>query len=359
MVSRLRASWPRQLRRLVQLLVLVFVLFVFVVPQIGGARQALTVVTGINPLLVLAGIGLYAGALVAYARLTRLLLPVEHRPSHTIVFGAVLASTGVNHVVPGGAATTAAVNYRLLGGAGVPPAELSFALGAQSVGSAIVLNLILWVALVVSIPISGFHGPYVAAAVAGLLLMLLAALIVLGLTRGQERAGRIARWFARWIPGLEPDELVRGLRIVSEELVILGRDRRRLWQAVGLAAANWMLDAAALWVFLWAFGDRADPVGVLIAFGFANVLAAMPITPGGLGVVEAVLIPTIVGFGTPRAVAAVGVVGYRLVNFWAPIPAGGVAYVLVQRSNRAAARKSYPEMVEELLALDDRSAPPG
>jgi len=47
-------------------------------------------------------------------------------------------------------------------------------------------------------------------------------------------------------------------------------------------------------------------VGLLVAFGLANVLAAIPITPGGLGVVEAVLTSTLVGFGTPSAVAILG-----------------------------------------------------
>ena len=60
-------------------------------------------------------------------------------------------------------------------------------------------------------------------------------------------------------------------------------------------------------------------------------MAAVPITPGGLGVIEAVLIPTLVAFGAPAAVAAVGVVAYRLVNFWLPIPVGFVAYAILDR----------------------------
>jgi uncharacterized membrane protein YbhN (UPF0104 family) len=57
------------------------------------------------------------------------------------------------------------------------------------------------------------------------------------------------------------------------------------------------------------------------------VAAIIPISPGGLGVIEAVLIPSLVGFGTPRAVAVLAVVSWRLFNFWAPIPAAGVSYL--------------------------------
>jgi uncharacterized membrane protein YbhN (UPF0104 family) len=93
------------------------------------------------------------------------------------------------------------------------------------------------------------------------------------------------------------------------------------------AAANWLLDAASLYVFLAAFGHRPFVVGLLISYGLANVLAAIPVTPGGLGVVETVLTSTLVGFGTPRGSAILGVIAWRLVQFWLPIPVGAGAYL--------------------------------
>ena len=57
------------------------------------------------------------------------------------------------------------------------------------------------------------------------------------------------------------------------------------------------------------------------------MLAAIPVTPGGLGVVETVLTSSLIGFGTPRGVAILGVLSYRLINFWLPIPLGGVAFL--------------------------------
>ncbi|MEA2461676.1 MAG: putative heme transporter, partial [Actinomycetota bacterium] len=93
------------------------------------------------------------------------------------------------------------------------------------------------------------------------------------------------------------------------------------------ATTNWLLDAASLWVLVWAFGFRVGLDGLIVAYGLANVLAAVPITPGGLGVVEAVLTSSLVGFGAPRGVAILGVITYRLLNFWLPIPLGGIASV--------------------------------
>jgi len=83
-------------------------------------------------------------------------------------------------------------------------------------------------------------------------------------------------------------------------------------------------------VFVGAFGKWVNPDGILVAYGLANVLAVIPITPGGLGVVEATLTSLLVGFGAARGVATLGVVAYRLVNFWLPIPVGGLAYLSLQ-----------------------------
>ncbi|MHB1088502.1 MAG: lysylphosphatidylglycerol synthase transmembrane domain-containing protein, partial [Acidimicrobiales bacterium] len=71
-------------------------------------------------------------------------------------------------------------------------------------------------------------------------------------------------------------------------------------------------------------------IDLLVAYGLANIFAAIPITPAGLGVIEGLLIPTLQGFGVPYSQAILAVLAYRLVNFWIPIPIGGVAYASLQ-----------------------------
>ncbi len=93
------------------------------------------------------------------------------------------------------------------------------------------------------------------------------------------------------------------------------------------AAANWLLDAASLWVFLLAFGAHVSPIDVLVAYGLANILAVIPITPSGLGVVELTIVAVLTGFGVAGGAAAGGVLSWRLVNFWLPIPFGGASYL--------------------------------
>ena len=110
------------------------------------------------------------------------------------------------------------------------------------------------------------------------------------------------------------------------------------------AAVNWLLDALALGVFIAAFHGWVGIDGLLISFGLANVLAAIPITPAGLGVVEATMIALLTFFGADRGTATLGVVTYRLVNFWLPIPLGALAYLSLQVEQETAERRRSAEL---------------
>jgi uncharacterized protein (TIRG00374 family) len=196
--------------------------------------------------------------------------------------------------------------------------------------SAVVLNVLLWLALLVSIPRGGFRPLYVTAAIVGVIVLSVFAALVVLLMKGREPAERVTRSIARHIPKVDPDKAVALLHRIADQMQALVERRDLVRGAIGWAMANWLLDAGSLWVFLAAFGARVPLDSLFVSFGLANVLAAIPLTPGGLGVVEAVLTSTLVGFGVDGAVAAVGVVTYRLAAFWLPIPLGAFSYATLR-----------------------------
>lgn len=326
----LRGLLPAPIWQVGRLLILALVVEYLVVPQLAGPRKVAHLITQVNPLLLLAGVGLEAGALVCYAQLTRTVLPPEPNLSLFTILRIQMTTLSVSHCAPGGSATGTALGYRLMTQVGVAPSDVGFALAMQGIGSAVVLNLILWVALIVSIPVWGFSAVYLLAAAVGALLLGLSTVLLLLFTRGEERAGALLERFAARIPFVDGPSLRRSFVRVARRLQVLSRDRRLLVRAVLWASANWLLDAGSLAVFVGAFGHWVNPDGLLVAYGLANVLAVIPLTPGGLGVIEATLTSVLVGFGTPRADATLGVIGYRLINFWAPIPLGGLAYLSLQ-----------------------------
>lgn len=318
---------PRTVRHLAELLIVGFLVEYFVVPQIGGTHKALHVLANVNPFLPVAGLVLEMLSLLAYFALTRSLIPKESDPGLLTISRIQMSTLALSHCLPGGNALGYSLGYRLLNRAGVSGTDAGFALATQGLGSAVVLNVIFWLALLISLPLYGFQPLYLFVAIAGMVLMLAIAGLVVLFTKGDQRALAFVRWAGVRVPFLSPDTLPRLFSQLAQRVQDLSRNRRQMGLALVLAAANWLLDAASLLVFVGAFGYWENPIGVLVAYGVANILAAVPITPAGLGVVETALSGILVGFGAPRTIAIWGVLGYRLVNFWAPIPLGGLSYL--------------------------------
>jgi len=319
-----------------------------VLPQLIGASKSFALLRRINFAYLALGIALEVASLVAYAQLTRSVLPQESAPRLSKVLRVNLSTLAVSHVVPGGTVGGSALSFRLLRKLGVPGADAGFALALQGIGSAVVLNVLLWLSLMISIPLRGFNPLYLTAAIIGSILIGGFLGIVLLLTRGERRAAMWLRALARRLPFLDENTVHRLVHRWADQLRLLLSNKQLLLRAVGWASANWLLDSASLGVFILAFGHRVSPDGLLIAYCLANILAAIPVTPGGLGVVEAVLTPTLVGFGTPKTIALLGVISYRIFNFWIPIPAGGIAYLTLR-----AERSTLKESGKELLRVAD------
>jgi uncharacterized protein (TIRG00374 family) len=306
---------------------IVYFAMVTIVP---GVREATGKLRTVNPWLLLLGLLLELAALVAYTLLTRAALGDEARHiSRARLFRIQMSTKALSSIVPGGSAAGSAMGYRLMTLSGVNGPDAGFALATAGLGSAVVLNVIFWIALMVSIPIRGVNPGYTTAAIAGIVLMLIASGIVFGLMEGQGRAEKILRWVARKLR-LSEDRTAAGVRHIGARLEDLASDRRLLARVLGWAAANWILDAAALWVFLRAFGASTEVDALLVAFGLVNVLAVIPITPGGLGIIDGGLPIALVGFGLPSSVAVLGTATYRLAQYFFPIVLGGILYATLR-----------------------------
>jgi hypothetical protein len=322
-----RRLLPAPIWHIGKLLVLALVVEYLVLPQLAGTRQALHLVSQVNPLYLLLGVVLEAAALVAYSQLTRVVLPAESNPGLYTILRIQLTTLSVSHCVPAGSAAGSSLGYRLLTLAGAGKADVGLAMGLQAIGSAVILNVIFLVALIVSIPVWGFSPLYITTGIVGMILTIVFVVGVLLLTRGQRFSDAMIDRAARRIPFLDATAAHSVSARYAIRLHELGADRRLTAKASFWATANWLLDAASLYVFVGAFGHWVNPDGLIVSFTIAHVLSVVPITPGGLGVVEATLTSTLVGFGTPRGIAILGVIGYRLVQFWLPIPVGGLAYL--------------------------------
>ncbi len=332
---RRRFTLRREVRWTVTVLVLAFVTEYLLLPEIASARKSVNLLGKVTIWLLVLALVAEVASLVSYAQLTHTVLS-PNPPRRWRLFRINMSTLAVSHVIPGGTAPGTALGYRLLTDSGVDNSTAAFGLATQGVGSAVVLNAVFWLALLISIPLSGVNALYGVAAICGAILLALFAGTVLLLTRGRQRAAERLVRLTRHIPFVDPARVAHVVSRLADRLQVLLQDREMLKRALLWASGNWLLDAASLWIFLFAYGKAVFPIDLLVAYGLANILAVIPITPGGLGVVEGVLIPTLVGFGVPKGIAILGVLTYRLVNFWLPIPLGGAAYLSLRLDMRRA-----------------------
>ncbi|MFH1330915.1 MAG: lysylphosphatidylglycerol synthase transmembrane domain-containing protein [Actinomycetota bacterium] len=264
--------------------------------------------------------------------LARLAVPGLRWP---VAATAQLAANAASRAVPGGVVVGGAVYFRLLRRSGVEPSGAAAALTANS----LISNMVLF-----ALPAAGAFSAAVTAAVPrGLLPVALAGLGLFVLTLGIGAvlvrfdwplgfAGVVAERVSR----LVPHRLFRG-RVVRRDALLRTRNDLvdamggRWWQAVGFAAANWILDYLVLVAALRAIGAEPRLSLVLLAYGAASVLGMIPLTPGGLGFVEAGLTATLTVAGIAAGDALLATLAYRLFSFWLAIPAGAVAYGIHRR----------------------------
>ncbi len=313
----------------VKTLLLALGLYFFVLPLIPGYRKAAGDLVTVNPLLLVSGLALQVGAWWAYSLLTRSALGEAGQTiSRMRMFRIQMSTKALSNVVPGGSAAGSALGYRLMTLSGIKGADAGFALGTAGIGSAVVLNLIFWFALMVSIPIYGVNAAYTIGALAGVVVMLFAVALVAGLVHGQGRAERIVQWFAVKLH-FDGGGVCR--RAAPGRRAHGGADRRQADAEEGGAVGDGEL-AARRGVALGDVGGvpheghPLEPVALLVTFGLANVTAVIPITPSGLGIVDAVYIPLLVGFGLTRSNATLGVASYRLMQVFLPILVGACFY---------------------------------
>lgn len=150
--------------------------------------------------------------------------------------------------------------------------------------------------------------------------------------RGKPVDAGLARWH----------ETLRQLESVS-----LGR--RDLSVAFGWSLFNWIADVGCLAFAAYAAGGHPSLAGLTVAYAAARAVGSIPLMPGGLLVVEAVLVPGLVSSGMTLPAAISAMLIYRLVS-WIFISAiGWVVFLFVFRTEGAL---NPDRVVDDIAAAD-------
>ena len=109
----------------------------------------------------------------------------------------------------------------------------------------------------------------------------------------------------------------------NEIRAVLGQ---QWWQALLLSAGRLAFDYLCLLFALRATGSHPRPSLILVAYAVAGIIGMIPVTPGGLGIVEASLTGLLVLAQVDSSQAVLATLTYRLASYWVPLLAGPIAY---------------------------------
>ena len=287
---------------------------------------------------LLVAIGFEAASLVAFARLQRWLLRAGGvRVGVVAMLEIVLAGNALAMSLPGGAAWAAAWAFGQIRRRNVDRVLAGWVVLMAGALASFALFLL----LVVGALLAGSRGPVASLRWVGVALAMIplvaAVVVVLGRRALRVRASLRAGWHAA-------ARLAEGARIEAAVERLAARVRTvqptpAAWaEAFGLAQLNWLATCACLVACIWAVHGSVPWHGILVAFAAAQVFASIPITPGGIGVVEAGLTALLVAYGMPTRVALAAVLLFRAVSFWALVPIGWGVWGSLELGARGRAR---------------------
>ncbi len=253
------------------------------------------------------------------------------------VVTAQLAGNSISLIVPGGAAAGAAVQFRMLATSGMDATDAVGGLTAFSfLGIAGLLALPVFVLPVVLFGSPVSRGLVDAAVIGAIGFFLFCGLgaVFMTLEAPLRWVGRVCQSARNRIlrkrkplTGL-PDRLMEQRNLIR---TVLGQ---QWWQATLLSAGRLAFDYLCLLFSVRAVGAHPRPSLILLAYAVAGIIGLVPITPGGLGIVEASLSGLLVLAGLTGVEAVLATLAYRLASYWLPLMSGPFAYAAFKHRYR-------------------------
>jgi len=265
---------------------------------------------------------------------------------------AGLSGNAVTDSLPGGDAAGAAVQFGMLTTAGFDTATAIGGLTAFSllgIGGLLALPVFALPAIVGGAPVSPglFHTALLG--IAGFAAFAVFGEVIVRTDWPLSAAGRAAQWLRNLVTrGRRPPVTGLDQKLLDQRDAIRTVLDKKWWQAALLTAGRLGFDFGCLLCALRATGAHPRPSLMLLAYSAAGIIALLPLTPGGLGIVEASLTGLLVLAGVRAGDAVLATLAYRIASYWLPLLAGPPAYLLFRhRYGRPVRHSAAPDGSEK------------
>ncbi|WP_410809442.1 lysylphosphatidylglycerol synthase transmembrane domain-containing protein [Micromonospora sp. 067-2] len=261
---------------------------------------------------------------------------VRLRRSHA--FAVTLAGTALSITMPAGAAVATAFTIRKYQQAGATrevAAATAIVSGLASIGGLALLYVGGGGVIVARSP-RAFLNWQPLVVVVGLAALTTAAVVV-GRRFSRRHAEERGRGGRDIVAGSRATSWLRAVLNSARDGWRAGAElRARDWAAaLAFATAKWLTDLMCLTAAVRALDQPIDLITLAGIYLSVQIVRQVPLTPGGIGVIETALAAGLTAAGASAISAAAAVLVYRMLSCWLIIPAGGIAGLMLRRHEDA------------------------
>jgi uncharacterized protein (TIRG00374 family) len=328
-------------------LVIMVAIFAFLFPQLTNYRQAFAKVADLPPqwiavLAITCLVNILVYPLTAIAAIPRL----GYRPA----FVNRQAGFLVSNIIPGGGAVAVGTQYAILARYGVSNSLAAAAVSADAVWTYLLTLGFPAVAVALLVVEGRSTAGFLTAAIIGLIVVIVSIIAISIVLRSEDGAHRVARFLQRPVNTVmrtirrpAPD-LDAKLMEFHQHASTMVQTRWRQLTITNLIAQ--LAPMLVLWAALAGLGAYPSPltlIEIFAAYSIALLLTSFPITPGGLGTVDAALVGLLVAFGVDSSIAIAADLIWRLVWFLPQLLIGLGAFGIYWWDRRRDSRRAIAE----------------
>jgi uncharacterized membrane protein YbhN (UPF0104 family) len=282
-----------------------------------GPGELAAALAGMSPTWLAVAVGIEALAVTCLSRSYRAVVSgLAGEVSRAEAARIALGSFSLSQLLPAGGAVGGVYAARRLGRV-LGPVGAATAVAAFGVISLGTLGLLVSAGTAAAAIATGVGTGIAVATTAGTMGLVVVGILLARAVRDPARRALLVTRAAR-LARRDPATTAAWIAAAERQGDVLA-EPARLLPAVGWSALNWTCDIAVLWAVTVAVGLDLSPMAVMATYGVANLANTIPITPGGIGLVEAGITGTLVTLGVDAGSAALVALGFRIIGDLLPV----------------------------------------
>ena len=328
-----RKSTRRRVVELLFSLSVVILIFAFVIPRVTGSDYAAiwNELTSLTATETAALTALWFLGMLAYTGVLTNTLPGLRRPQALVVN---FAGSAVSNVMPFGGALGVGATYAIDMSWGFTPPAITLSVLVSGIWNVFAKLGMPVIALLLLLVTGESTGRLVVPTIIGLAALVVAITVLSMILRSERLATAIGSFGQRLVAAVwrilrrpSTPDVVDGVLDFRHRSI--GLIRRRWWAITGWVVAFNTVQFILLFACVRAIGiEGLTWAEVFAAFAFARLLETVPITPSGVGFVEAGAASALIAFGGTDDASTAAVFLYRGFVYLLEIPVGALCWII-------------------------------